>query len=592
MYEKIVWQINNILRSSVGSDEFIPLILQLMAWIRLSRLRRITGTFAFNADDISGEAKQLGSIFQGIAESGELGQEAAAFAYASPALQHISAGQLIQILELLATCNLDAPWPIDELLNIINDRHPREQLSLPNEVIKLMVELAKLSPKQQVYIPFEHSFQLTAAAQTADTVTHTETAATSALPWLIKLLAELNTNIHIGDSIEKPGFLDDGHLTKFKTSIAFPPMGVRYEPSLSTHDTFNRFPEKTSAIGVLSVRHLLSRTNGRIVVAVPNGLLFSPGAERALREDLLEHQRIETVITLPPALLAGSALQFSLLVIRTDIQCEDIVFIDGYRESFYVKDGKGRATLSGWPQLAQLALTPNNGPNSSIVPTKEVLANDAQLQASRYCKSPDSIALEKLLNNYQTRELHKLVNFVRPFPPASQDGIVTVSELGPADFPEFGYALTPGREIRLSEQILAKGNKQFLRPLDIVLAIKGSVGKIAILPPELPYCNTEEWVPGQSCLVLRVKDKSMIDPRVIFSFLKSDAGQMQLKQLISGASVPLIQLRELEKMKIPVPDKELQNEAISDFERIVEIEQKVTHARNEQRNLNNSVWKL
>lgn len=592
MYGKIILQINDILRTSTGNDDFYPLAFQLMAWVRQSKLGRLTGSNGFDAGDIPREAKQLGSIFQAISESAALGPDSAAFAYASPTLQHISPGQLIQVLEFLATCNLVAPWPVDELLHIINERHVREPLTLPPEVVDLMIELANIESDERVYIPFEHSFQLTASAQLATAFTFSETPLASPLPWLINLLADQKANVHIGDSIEKPGFKDEGKLRSFKTSLSFPPAGVRYDPALSARDTFNRFPERTSAIGVLAVRHLLARTTGRIVVAVPNGLLFSPGAERALREDLLKHQQIETVITLPPALLAGSSLQFSVMVLRNDNRCERITFIDGCRDAFFIKDGKGRATLSGWREIARLASTPESSSYLSIVRTEEVQANDAQLQSSRYCLSPEAKDIAELLNKYPTRELQQLVDFVRPFPPARQEGDVPVSELGPADFPAFGYAWSPGREIKMDEHVFAKGNRQLLRPLDIVFAIKGSVGKVAILPPEIPSYSNAGWVPGQSCIVLRVEDKRMIDPRVIFSYLKSDLGQKQLIQLVSGASVPLIQLRELEKMKIPVPDKPTQEKAIKDFEKIVEIEQTVIDAREEQRKLSNTIWSI
>jgi len=84
----------------------------------------------------------------------------------------------------------------------------------------------------------------------------------------------------------------------------------------------------------------------------------------------------------------------------------------------------------------------------------------------------------------------------------------------------------------------------------------------------------------------------MIDPRVLFSFLKSEVGQAQLKQIVSGASVPLIQLRELEKIKIPIPELPEQKKTIEVFERIVEIERLVTKSRDEQRHLSNAIWTI
>jgi len=165
-------------------------------------------------------------------------------------------------------------------------------------------------------------------------------------------------------------------------------------------------------------------------------------------------------------------------------------------------------------------------------------------------------------------------------------------EVGPADFPDFGYAQTPGRAVLIAQAVLTKGRKQLLRPFDIAITIKGGVGKVAILPPEIDAVENSGWVVGQSCVVLRVDDEGIIDPRVLFSFLRSEFGQAQLKRIVSGASVPLILLRDLEKIKIPVPSRVEQDEAIKVFEKIVEIERLVASYRDEQQKLSNAIWTI
>ena len=386
--------------------------------------------------------------------------------------------------------------------------------------------------------------------------------------------------------------MEDGRLAQFDVSLGFPPFGVKYDAQLAERDLFGRFPEQTGSIAVLAVRHILSRTKERAVVAVPNGLLFSPGAERSLREDLLTKRQIEAVIGLPAALLPNTALSFSLLVLNRKTTNDRIVFVDGSEESLFKKDGKGRAVLTGWEHIAALVLSGNEESFARIVPVDDVIKNDAQLQVTRYCKRSEDEAVEALLAKYRNRMLAELVTVLRPLPTSGSEGTVPVMEVGPADFPDFGYAHIPGREIRITEAALAKGKRQFLRPLDIAITIKGSVGKVAIFPPEINAGECAGWVAGQSCLVLRIEDKANIDPRVLFSFLKSEIGQAQLRQIVSGASVPLIQLRELEKIRIPIPEQIEQARTIETFEKIVEIERLVASSRNEQHNLSNAIWTI
>ena len=590
MYEKLIFQLAQLLRGNMVLDELYPVVLQLLAWVRVSKLGRLPGALAFNPVTPPRDIKQLVTIFSQIGSSVSLGCDSNAFTYVSPALQHLSPGQVLQTLELLASANLDERWPAHSLTATMSSGAGKGFASIPDEVTQLMAMLARIEPSRTVYLPFEQSFQLTAAVQEGGAATFSETKIAWAFPWLINLLSDTSANVYVGDSLERPGFLEDGRLAQFDISLSFPPFGVKYDPMLAERDLFERFPEHTSSIAVLTIRHILARTKGRAVVAVPNGLLFSPGAERSLREDLLAKRLIEAVIGLPAALLPNTALSFSLLVLNCERKSDRIVFVDGTHETLSKKDGKGRSVLTGWERIAGFVLSGSEETFSSVVAVTDVLKNDAQLQVTRYCRTSEAEAVESLLAKYPCRELTELVTVVRPLPTSSEECAVPAMEVGPADFPEFGYAHVPGREIRIPEVALLKGHKQLLRPFDIAIAVKGSVGKVAIFPPELDTGETAGWVAGQSCLVLRVNDKCMIDPRVLFSFLKSEVGQAQLKQIVSGASVPLIQLRELEKIKIPIPELPEQKKTIEVFEKIVEIEKLITKSRDEQRHLSNTIW--
>jgi type I restriction enzyme M protein len=592
MYEKLIHQLAQLLRGNMVLDEFYPVAFQLLAWVRVSKLGHLTRELAFNPTEPPRDAKHLVFIFTQISDSAALGNNSSAFVYVSPALQHLSPAQVLQALEILAASNLDQPWDAQSLTRTMSSGLGKWFAGLPSELTSLITVLARVERSMTAYIPFEQSFQLTASVQEKGATTFSETKMAWPFPWLMNLLSDTSANIYVGDSLERPGFLEDGRLAQFDVSLGFPPFGVKYDSQLVECDLFGRFPEKTGSIAVLAVRHILARTNERAVIAVPNGLLFSPGAERALREDLLAKRQIEAVIGLPAALLPNTALSFSLLVLNRNKTSDRIVFVDGSQETLFKKDGKGRAVLSGWEQIATTVLLGSEEAFSCIVSVDDVILNDAQLQVTRYCKRSEDEAVEALLAQYPNRMLAELVTVLRPLPISSDEGTVPVMEVGPADFPEFGYAHIPGREIRITEAALAKGQRQFLRPLDIAITIKGSVGRVAIFPPEIDVGESAGWVAGQSCLVLRVEDRAIIDPRVLFSFLKSEIGQIQLRQIVSGASVPLIQLRELEKIRIPLPERIEQARTIETFERIVEIEGMVASFRDEQHKLSQAIWTI
>lgn len=591
MYEKLIFQLSQLFRNSGNTPEALyPILLQLLAWVRVSKLGHLKGELAFNPDQMPKDAKELATIFNRIVEERPLGDDSDGFAFVSRGFQLLERGSLFQALDLLGEANLNEPWPATDLTISIGSKMERFFGNLPTEVVQLMAALVCLEPKQKVYLPFEQTFQLSAAVEAVEASAYSETIMASPYPWLVNLIADTKISIYCGDGLKRPGFLDGGLLTNFDASICFPPMGMRVDSSITEGDLYDRFPEQTTSVSVLAIRHVLKRLNGRAVIAIPNGLLFSPGAERQLREDLVRQQLIEAVISLPSALLQSTSQSFSIFVLNSKKACQSIMFVDGTRDSLVVKDGRGRATLSGWQEIADACKNQTDGQFSTNVAANRVLENDSQLQVSRYCKSDETVAIESFLARYKTLRLKDLVEIVRPLPISPTEGLQTAKEFGPADFPEYGYARNPGREVFLTSQGMSRGRDPFVKALDIAITIKGSVGKVAIFPEELVGNDANNWVIGQSCLVLRVKDKAVIEPRVLFSFLKSEIGQALLKQIVSGAAVPLIQLRELELIRIPIPSQSEQSIIIDFFERIELIQREIQAKRLEQVSINNNIW--
>ena len=92
-------------------------------------------------------------------------------------------------------------------------------------------------------------------------------------------------------------------------------------------------------------------------------------------------------------------------------------------------------------------------------------------------------------------------------------------------------------------------------------------------------------------MILRVTDPARIDPRTLYMFLKSGIGQSLLKQIVSaGSTVPLIQLRELEKLRVPVPSLVEQRPLIDTFEHLTALEHQVRRIRSEQDQLVRHLW--
>jgi len=130
----------------------------------------------------------------------------------------------------------------------------------------------------------------------------------------------------------------------------------------------------------------------------------------------------------------------------------------------------------------------------------------------------------------------------------------------------------------------------FLRPLDIVLIVKGSVGKIGLVPFDVPAPGNGGWVAGQSAIVLRVHPEYCAQS--LFVQLRSQMGQSILASIVSGATIKLIQLRELMKLEVVKSSKEQDARAKKIIDGEAHLEKKIEEIKKEQEELSKGLWNL
>ena len=188
-------------------------------------------------------------------------------------------------------------------------------------------------------------------------------------------------------------------------------------------------------------------------------------------------------------------------------------------------------------------------------------------------------------------QLGDVARTVRAIPLGSiESKPIAVMEIGAADLSQFGYIAPKGKTISVDENLAKRYEDCFLRPLDIVLIVKGSVGKIGIVPADVPGSGNGGWVAGQSAIVLRVHPEYCAQS--LFVQLRSPMGQELLAGIVSGATIKLIQLRELMKLEVvqSTSDQDAKSREIVDSEE--RMEKQIQKIRAEQEFLSKNVWKL
>jgi type I restriction enzyme M protein len=268
-----------------------------------------------------------------------------------------------------------------------------------------------------------------------------------------------------------------------------------------------------------------------------------------------------------------------------------IKFINADTKDFYESVSRTKNQLININQLMDLTYSPKESANCAIVSTEKVVENDFQLQVDRYVVSESRKKLEKQLSNLNTIQLGDIVRTVRAIPAGlSPEKPLAAMEIGAFDLPQFGYIEQKGKTISIDSNLAKRYEDCFLKPLDIVLIVKGSVGKIGLVPFDVPAPGNGGWVAGQSAIVLRVHPEYCAQS--LFVQLRSLMGQALLASIVSGATIKLIQLRELMKLEIvkSTPEQDAKSRKTIDAED--HLEKRIKNIKKEQEDLSRDIWNL
>lgn len=149
-------------------------------------------------------------------------------------------------------------------------------------------------------------------------------------------------NIALGNTLTNPQFIDD---KPFDAIVSNPPYSVNWigsdDPTLINDDRF-------APAGVLApkskadfafVLHSLSylSSRGRAAIVCFPGIFYRGGAERKIRQYLVDNNYVETVIALAPNLFYGTSIAVNILVLSKSKPDARTQFIDASGEEFFKK---------------------------------------------------------------------------------------------------------------------------------------------------------------------------------------------------------------------------------------------------------------
>ena len=228
-------------------------------------------------------------------------------------------------------------------------------------------------------------------------------------------------NIALGDTLTDPKFRDD---KPFDAIVSNPPYSVKWigkdDPTLINDDRFapaGVLPPKSKA-DFAFVLHSLDylSTKGRAGIVCFPGIFYRGGAEKKIREYLVEGNYIETIISLPPNLFYGTSIAVNILVLSKHKESSKIQFIDASREEFFEKATNNnileeehiKNIIDIFDKKEDIKYI------SKMVSSEEIAQNDYNLSVSSYVEAKDTrekIDIEKL--NREIEETVKNIDRLR-----------------------------------------------------------------------------------------------------------------------------------------------------------------------------------
>ena len=209
-----------------------------------------------------------------------------------------------------------------------------------------------------------------------------------------------NINVRNGDTLEDdwPFFEENKRettyeLVKVDAVVSNPPYSQKWDSKDKEFDprykNFGVAPKAKADFAFLlhDLYHL--EDDGIMTIVLPHGVLFRGGEEAKIRENLIEKNRIDTIIGLPENIFFGTNIATIILVLKRNRPSTDILIIDASRG--FEKSGKNnKLRASDIKKIADTVKYRTEIEKYSVLVSKETIReNEYNLNITRYVDSAD-----------------------------------------------------------------------------------------------------------------------------------------------------------------------------------------------------------
>lgn len=197
-----------------------------------------------------------------------------------------------------------------------------------------------------------------------------------------------------GDTLTDPAHWDD---EPFEAIVSNPPYSIRWagdsDPLLINDPRF-------SPAGVLAPKskadlaftmHILSwlAVNGTAAIVEFPGVLYRGGAEKKIRQYLVDNNYVDTVIQLPPDLFFGTSIATCVIMLKKSKSDNSVLFIDASAEFQRTGNKNTLSAVNRKRILDAFVARKDDDHFARLVPAEEVKDNGYNLSVSSYVEKED-----------------------------------------------------------------------------------------------------------------------------------------------------------------------------------------------------------
>jgi type I restriction enzyme M protein len=414
----------------------------------------------------------------------------------------------------------------DSLLHKLYDFQGKNygQYLLPEEISRLMLNLANIKTNESVYNPFAGPASFGVLLDLNNYYVGQEISTNIQITGMLRLIAAsspITKKILASDSINNWNPTNE----KFDLIITSPPFGMRLPFGISGKWGAIRNIENFAIEKGLETLN----TDGKLIIHVPDSFLFSSGQVANLRYHLIEEDFIESVISLPNNILHHTAIKTSILVINKAKKSKGFI-------NFVIADGfvnKATNRMGILQDIAFFNAISEGKENSFIkkVSIEEVKINGRILESQRYF-------LEKIKGK-------KLIDFSEKIrgQRISSEGLINIIRIKDLKNDNLNFDL----DVNSIESSVS--NRPVFK-IDESCLLLSKIGN-TLKPTYFNYTNDSIYI-SDDIIALKV-DLNIVDLEYLVNEFYTENVQKQLKAFFTGAVMPRIREVDLFSIKFNLP---------------------------------------